>query len=54
MNVAMSSASALMCWHNLRYMHGHFSHGDFTWLLIGVLLAAVAIWALSRRKRRWF
>jgi LPXTG-motif cell wall-anchored protein len=54
MRVAISSALVLTCWHNLRSMHGHFMHGDLAWLLIGLLVAAVAIWALSRRRRRWF
>jgi hypothetical protein len=53
MGSAMSNALALMRWHDFRFLHGHLGGGDIAWLLIGVLLVVVAIWALSRRRRRW-
>jgi hypothetical protein len=42
-----------MRWHDFRFFRD-FSGHDFAWLLIGVLLAAITIWALSRQRRRWF
>lgn len=54
MRLAMSNALAAMHWHNFRFLHNDFTGRDFTWLMIGVLLAVVVFWALSRRRRRWF
>jgi hypothetical protein len=31
-----------------------FSTRDFEWLVIGALLAMAVMWAISRRRRRWF
>jgi hypothetical protein len=53
MRLAMSSALALVRWRNSSFLQD-FSGRDFAWLLIGVLLAVVAIWAISHRRRRWF
>ena len=53
MRVAMSNALALMRWHDIRFIQD-FSGRDFAWLLIGVLLAVIAIWVFSRQRRRWF
>jgi len=53
MRVAMSNALALMRWHDSRFLQD-FSGRDFGWLLIGVLLAVIAIWVFSRQRRRWF
>jgi hypothetical protein len=49
----MSNTLALMRGHDLRFFQ-EFNHRDFAWLLIGVLLAVVAIWIFSRQRRRWF
>jgi hypothetical protein len=51
--IAMSNALALVCWHYFRFFND-FSSRDFVWLLIGVFLAVVVMWVLSRRRRRWF
>jgi type IV secretory pathway component VirB8 len=53
MRIAMSSGLTLIRWQNFRFLQ-NFSGRDFAWLLIGVLLAVAVIWALSRRRRRWF
>jgi len=53
MQIPMSNALALVRWHGARFLQD-FSSRDFAWLLIGALLAVVVIWALSRRRRRWF
>jgi uncharacterized membrane-anchored protein len=53
MRIAMGNALALMCWHGYRFLED-FSRRDFAWLMIGVVLAVVVIWGLSRRRRRWF
>jgi hypothetical protein len=42
-----------MRWHDSRFLQD-FSGRDFGWLLIGVLLAVIAIWVFSRQRRRWF
>ncbi len=54
MRMGMSNALAVMHWQGFRFLHGGFTGRDFAWLLIGVLVAVVVIWALSRRRRRWF
>jgi len=48
------NALALVRWHGLRFLHGSGLRGDLPWLLIGLVLLVVVIWALSRRRRRWF
>ena len=53
MGIAMSNELALMHVQDLRFFED-FSSSDFTWLLIGVSLAVVAMWAVSRQRRRWF
>jgi LPXTG-motif cell wall-anchored protein len=54
MGIAMSNGLALVRWHGFRFLNGGITQGDIAWLLIGVALAVVAIWAYSRRRRRWF
>jgi hypothetical protein len=53
MRIAMSNALALAGRHDFHFLDD-FSSRDFFWLLIGVVLAVVVMWALSRRRRRWF
>ncbi len=53
MRIAMGNALALMRWHDFRFLQD-FSNRDLAWLLIGVFLGVVAIWAFSRRRRRLF
>ena len=53
MQIATSNALASMCWQGLRLLQD-FSSRDFTWLCIGVLLTVVVMWAVARRRRRWF
>jgi hypothetical protein len=47
MHIAMSNALVLMSWHEFKFLHGDFTGNDSVWLLIGVLLAFVAISALA-------
>jgi hypothetical protein len=53
MQIAMCNALALMYWQGYRF-YQNFGSRDLTWLVIGVLLAVVAMWGYSRRRRRWF
>jgi LPXTG-motif cell wall-anchored protein len=53
MRIAMSYALGLVCWREPRFIQ-NFSSRDFTWLLIGALLAVAGMWIVSRRRRRWF
>jgi hypothetical protein len=53
MGIAMSNALALVRYHESRFLQD-FSGRDFAWLLIGVMLAVVVMWIISRRGRRWF
>jgi LPXTG-motif cell wall-anchored protein len=53
MGMAMCNALALLRWHGSRFFHGNFGDNDFVWLLIGLVLVVVVIWALRRRRRRW-
>jgi hypothetical protein len=48
------NALALARWHGFRFIHGGGLQGDLPWLLIGLVLVVVVIWALQRRRRRWF
>jgi len=52
MGIAMSNALALMRYHDVRFLQDFDGH-DFAWLLIGVMLAVVVMWVISRRGRRW-
>jgi len=53
MGIAMSNALALVRLHDVRFLQ-NFSGRDLAWLLIGVMLAVVVMWVISRRGRRWF
>jgi LPXTG-motif cell wall-anchored protein len=53
MQIAMSSVLTMVCWRDFLFFND-FSSRDFAWLLIGVVLAVVGMWVLSRRRRRWF
>ena len=53
MTIAMSNVLALMSWQGYRF-YQDFGSRDFTWLLIGVLLAFLGMWGYLRRRRRWF
>jgi hypothetical protein len=52
MGITMNNALALMRLHSFRFLQD-FSGRDFAWLLIGVFLAVLVCWAISRRRRRW-
>lgn len=53
MCIAMINVLALLHWSDFQFLQD-FSGRDLAWLLIGVLLALVAFWVISRRRRRWF
>jgi LPXTG-motif cell wall-anchored protein len=53
MQMAISNMLALLCWQGYPF-YRNFGSRDLTWLLIGVLLAAAAMWIYSRRRRRLF
>lgn len=54
MNVAIGNALALARWHGMREFE-HPSHNDMIlWLVAGVAAIGLVIWAVQRRKRRWF
>jgi hypothetical protein len=53
MRIAMGTALALVGRHDFRFLND-FSSRDFAWLLIGAALAVLVMWAISRRRRRWF
>ena len=53
MHFATSNVWALIYGYGYRF-YQNFGIRDLTWLLIGVLLAVVAMWLYSRRRRRWF
>jgi len=53
MQITMSNTLALMYWQGYRFMQD-FNSRDFTWLLIGALLAGGLMWGYSRRRRRFF
>src|ERR1035437_8781609 len=54
MGMAMGNALALARWHGFRSFNGSLRGDDMTWLLIGLVFAVVIVWALRRRRRRWF
>jgi hypothetical protein len=47
MHIAMSNALALMTWHVSNILHGDFTDSGSVWLLIGVILTVVAVFALA-------
>jgi len=51
--MAMINFVALMRLQGFHFFE-NFSSRDFAWLLIGALLALLATWAYSRRRRRLF
>ena len=53
MQIATNNSLALICWHDFRFFQD-FNSRDFVWLLIGALLALVAVAVIARRRRRWF
>ena len=53
MGIAMSNALVLVRVHDFRFLQD-FSNRDFAWLLIGVMLAVVVMWVISRRGRHRF
>jgi hypothetical protein len=54
MQIELNNALALMSWQGYRF-YQNFGSRDLIWLIIGVLLAVVAMWGYSRRRRRrWF
>ena len=52
MQIAMSNALALLSVQEFRFLQD-FNSRDFTWMLIGALLAGVVMLVISRRRRRW-
>jgi hypothetical protein len=56
MRIAMTTVNhslALMRWHHFRFFQGHLRHGDVIWLVIGLALIGVIVWAFTRRGRHW-
>jgi hypothetical protein len=53
MQTAMCNALVMVRWQGFRTLQD-FNGRDFVWLLVGALLTVVVMWALSRRRRRWF
>jgi hypothetical protein len=47
MHIALSNALALMNWHVFRLLPGDLTGSGFVWLLIGLIVAFVAISALA-------
>jgi hypothetical protein len=54
MGMAMSNALALVRWHGFRSLTEGDTQDKFIWLIIGAALAVVVMWAVSRRRRRFF
>jgi len=50
---ATSNILALMYGYGYPF-YQNFGSRDLTWMLIGALLAVVAMWLYSRRTRSWF
>jgi hypothetical protein len=49
----LNRSLALMRWHHFRFLHHHYRHGDVIWLVIGLALIGVVVWAFMHRGRRW-
>jgi len=54
MGMGMMNVLALARWHRVRSIGDLFQGDNLTWLLIGLLVVIVLVWALKRRRRRWF
>jgi len=54
MNVAIYNALALVRWHGMREFQ-HPSHNDIIlWVVAAVGALGLVVWAMQKRKRRWF
>jgi len=54
MGTAMSNALALMRWHGMREFR-HVSHNQILfWGFAGMALLGLLVFAIQRRRRRWF
>jgi len=54
MGIVFSNALALAIWRGIRLLDGEITQRDIEWLLIGAALAALVMWVVARRRRRWF
>lgn len=50
---AVTNSLALQRWRHFGFFHHHYRHGDVIWLVIGLVLVGIVVWAFSRRGRRW-
>jgi hypothetical protein len=54
MGIAMSNALALARWHGLREFRHASQNTIILWVLVGLVVLALLVWAVQRRRRRWF
>jgi hypothetical protein len=54
MAIAMSNALALARWHGMREFR-HMTQNQITfWVIACMAVLGLAVWAIQRRRRRWF
>ena len=54
MDMAMSNALAMVRWHGMREFR-HASHNQIIFWVVAVMAGlALLVWAVQRRRRRWF
>ena len=54
MGIAMRVALALERWHGFRYFHHASQNTIILWVVVGLAVLALLVWAVRRRRRRWF
>ncbi|MGA2167377.1 MAG: LPXTG cell wall anchor domain-containing protein [Terracidiphilus sp.] len=54
MGIAMSMALALERWHGFGYFHHASQNTIILLVLVGLAVLALLVWAVRRRRRRWF
>jgi hypothetical protein len=54
MGIAIGNALALGRWHGMREFH-HLGQNDMILcVMAGIVLIGLVVWAVQKRKRRWF
>jgi hypothetical protein len=54
MNIATSNALALLRWHGFRSLEEGGTQDKIVWAAIGMAVGMLVMWAIQRRRRRFF
>jgi hypothetical protein len=54
MGISLSNALALAPWHHVRGFRHASDNQIIFWVIAGMAVLALLVWAAQRRGRRWF